>query len=46
MPNVEILAMMSNVFDFIPCDLVEDFYGIRISPATIKRVEKECFQNL
>jgi transposase len=28
------------------CDLVEDSYGIRISPATIKRAEKECFQNL
>lgn len=28
------------------CDLVEDFYGIRISPATIKRAENECFQNL
>ena len=28
------------------CDLVEDFYGIRISPATIKRAEKECFQKL
>jgi transposase len=28
------------------CDLVEDFYGIRISPATIRRAEKECFQNL
>lgn len=28
------------------CDLVEDFYGISISPATIKRAEKECFQNL
>ena len=28
------------------CDLVEDVYGIRISPATIKRAEKECFQKL
>jgi len=28
------------------CDLLEDSYGIRISPATIKRAERECFQNL
>lgn len=26
--------------------MVEDFYGVRISPATIKRAEIECFQNL
>jgi transposase len=28
------------------CDLVEDVYGIRISSATIKRAEMECFQKL
>lgn len=28
------------------CDLVEDVYGIRISSATIKRAEMECFQQL
>ncbi len=28
------------------CDFVEDCYGIRISSATIKRAEKEFFQNL
>ena len=27
-------------------DLFEDFYGIRISPATIKKAENECFNNL
>jgi len=28
------------------CDLVEDVYGIRISSATIKRAEMECFKKL
>src|SRR5664279_2431971 len=27
-------------------DLFDDFYGIRISPATIKKAENECFNNL
>jgi len=49
-PRILASALYFRNYQLIPynriSDLFDDVYGIRISPATIKKAENECFNNL